>query len=164
MTGDELWDGVASLVIAALLAYVAVVLGRDTKELLIGESADPSVRLSAYDLLASRPEVEAVAHLLTMQLGPTSVLVAARVRLAERLTGPQVAAVCAEVEAALKRRHPDVTQVFIDVSGAEQEDADLLLSRLGETVDEVRALDGDGALPAAFRSRTVRRAAGSSRG
>jgi cation diffusion facilitator family transporter len=165
VTGDELWDGLASLAIAALLAYVAVVLGRDTKELLIGESADPTVRLSAYDLLVTRPEVEAVGHLLTMQLGPTSVLVALRVRLAQDLHTPQVTALCSEVEAELVRLHPDVTQVFIDVSGTDDDDAAVLRERLEETVREVRALDGADAVPASFRSRTVRRAslAGSAR-
>jgi len=54
VTGDELWDGLASLVIAALLAYVAFVLGRDTKELLIGEAADPAVRLTTCSTTATR--------------------------------------------------------------------------------------------------------------
>ncbi|HEX7353222.1 MAG TPA: cation diffusion facilitator family transporter, partial [Mycobacteriales bacterium] len=39
VTGAEAWEGVASFVIAGLLAYVALALGRDTKELLIGEAA-----------------------------------------------------------------------------------------------------------------------------
>src|SRR6185369_3580861 len=39
ITGVEAWEGVAALVIAVLLGYVAVILGRDTMELLIGESA-----------------------------------------------------------------------------------------------------------------------------
>jgi cation diffusion facilitator family transporter len=163
ITGKVLFDGVASLVIAALLAYVAVVLGRDTKELLIGESADPAVRLSAYDLLDRHPSVEGVGTLLTMQLGPTSVLVAARVRVADALSSREVRELCEQAEQELARRHPDVTQVFIDVSGVDDDDPEELRGRLDQTVDEVRALDGADAVPAAFRSRTVRRASGSTR-
>jgi cation diffusion facilitator family transporter len=59
LTGVEGWDGVASLIIAALLVYIAYVLGRDTKELLIGESADPVVRATAYAVITSRPEITA---------------------------------------------------------------------------------------------------------
>ena len=48
-------------------------------ELLIGESADPKVRLSAYDVPVSSEQVVAVKGLLTMQLGACAILVAARV-------------------------------------------------------------------------------------
>ncbi|MCU1691047.1 MAG: cation diffusion facilitator family transporter [Frankiales bacterium] len=163
VTGDQLWDGVASLSIAALLAYVAVVLGRDTKELLIGEAADPAVRLAAYDVLTRHPEVEVLAHLLTMQLGPTAVLVAARVRVSDALTSEQVRDLCSHVEAELVAARPEVVQVFVDVSGAREDDAALLDDRLLQTVEEVRELDGTEALPEAFRSRTVRRASAGAR-
>ena len=51
LTGDEMWDAIASLFIAALLGLHGGRPGRDTKELLIGEAADPAVRLGAYDVL-----------------------------------------------------------------------------------------------------------------
>ena len=43
LTGDTRWDGVASLVIAAILAGVAALLAEESKELLIGERADPAL-------------------------------------------------------------------------------------------------------------------------
>ncbi len=157
VTGSEVWEGVASLLIAALLAYVAVVLGRDTKELLIGEAADPTLRLGAYALLADHPAVEAVRELLTMQLGPSSVLVVARVRF-EDVGADSLAELCGELEAELTRRFSAVQQVFIDPSGASDTDAAELREHLQITVDEVRELDGADAVPAVLRSRTVRRA------
>jgi len=42
LTGDTRWDGVASLIIAAILAGVAALLAQESKELLIGERADPA--------------------------------------------------------------------------------------------------------------------------
>ena len=161
LTGDELWDGVASLLIAALLAYIAVVLGRDTKELLIGEAADPALRLGAYDLLRRRPEVAGVGELLTMQLGPTSVLVCGRVQLVDGLRADDVVRLCNAVEDEVRARFPDVASFFIDTGGASSEEVRAVEERFRPTVAEVRALDGDAALPEAFRSRTVRRAAGS---
>ncbi|MCW2622952.1 MAG: cation diffusion facilitator family transporter [Frankiales bacterium] len=158
ITGDEVWDGVASLLIAALLAYVAFVLGRDTKELLIGEAADPSVRLGAYDLLRRRPEVTRVGELLTMQLGPSSVLVVGRVSVDESLGAIDVARMCNEVEDQIRDRHPDVVQFFLDAGGASAEEDRSLDDRFDLTVDEVRELDGQGALPVGYRTRTARRA------
>ena len=43
ITGDPRWDGVASVIIGVALAVVAVALARESKGLLIGEPADPSL-------------------------------------------------------------------------------------------------------------------------
>ena len=41
LTADNRWDGIASLLIAAILAGVAALLAQESKALLIGERADP---------------------------------------------------------------------------------------------------------------------------
>ena len=159
VTGNEVWDGIASFVIAALLAYVAYVLGRDTKELLIGEAADPRVRLAAYDTLVSHPEVVDVKEMLTMQLGPDSVLVAARVQFDDESTVRQVTRVCTEIEEQMRERVPELSQVFLDPSDVDPEESRRSGRRLQQTIDEVRDLDGQEALDGmrGLRSRTGRR-------
>jgi divalent metal cation (Fe/Co/Zn/Cd) transporter len=159
LTGNEMWDGVASFVIAALLAYIAYVLGRDTKELLIGEAADPRVRLVAYDTLVSHPEVVAVKEMLTMQLGPENVLVAARVKFDEDSTVRQVTEVCTEIEEQMRERVPELSQVFLDPTDVDPEDSRRSSRRLQDTIDEVRELDGQETLDGmrSLRSRTGRR-------
>ena len=157
ITGAELWDGIASLVIAGLLAYVAVVLGRDTKELLIGESADPAVRLTAYAVLRERPEVVAVREVLTMQLGPASVLVAVRLEFADDLTAGQLTDVCTELEQEMRQRVPSLQQVFLDPSRVTEQQEQDLRERVRRTSQEMAGLDGEQAVQN-LRSRTVRRA------
>ena len=44
LTGSVFWDGATSVAIGVLLAVVAFFLGRDTKQLLIGEGALPEER------------------------------------------------------------------------------------------------------------------------
>jgi divalent metal cation (Fe/Co/Zn/Cd) transporter len=73
VAGVEAWEGAASLVIAVLLGYVAVILGRDARELLTGESADPVVRATAFATITSYLEITGVKEILTMQPGPASV-------------------------------------------------------------------------------------------
>ena len=59
------------------------------------------MRLGAYDVLRGRPEVAGVGELLTMQLGPESVLLVGRVQLVEEgLSVPDVTRLCNEVEDA----------------------------------------------------------------
>jgi cation diffusion facilitator family transporter len=41
VTGSDAWDGIASIAIGALLVVVAVRLGLDSRDLLIGRAADP---------------------------------------------------------------------------------------------------------------------------
>ena len=158
LTGSVVWDGLASLAIAALLAYVAVILGRDTKELLIGESADPKIRLIAHDVLQDSPEVTEIAELLTMQLGPTSVLLAARVQFDESITAGRLTDVCTAIETEMRRRVPELTQVFLDPSRVSDQDRATHRERLGRTEAEVTELDGDDAVTN-IRSRTGRRVA-----
>ncbi len=142
VTGNDAWEGVASLVIAALLAYVAVTLGRDTKELLIGEAADPAVRLVAIDVIGQHKQVERVAQLLTMQLGPTNVLVAARLQFVESAGARDIERACTEIEHEMHERVPALTEVFLDpssVSDEQQAEAGALMER---SIDEVTQLDG----------------------
>ena len=159
LTGNEYWDGVASLTIAALLSYVAFALGRDTKELLIGEAADPVVRVTAFAVIESHPEVTGIKEMLTMQLGPNAVLVAARVEFDDELTARQVEEVCTAVETEMLQRVPSLTQVFLDPSRVTSEDVERLRGAVSRTLEDVRELNGPGGLVALRlpRSRMGRR-------
>jgi len=159
ITGVEAWEGVASLVIAVLLGYVAVILGRDTKELLIGESADPVVRATAFATITSHPEITGVKEILTMQLGPASVLVAARVQFEDDLNAKRVQLVCTDIEAEMRERMPELTQVFLDPSEVTTDDLHRTRQRERQILDDVDQLNGPSGvaelrLP---RSRSARR-------
>lgn len=160
LTGAAAWDGVASLVIAALLAYIAVVLGRDTKELLIGEAADPVVRTTAYAVISSYPEIVAVQEILTMQLGPSAVLLAARVQFDDDLRAADVEMVATDVEDVLRQRLPDIAHVFIDPSRVTADDLVALGEHVTDGLADIAVLNGPGgvaALDLPVRTRPGRR-------
>ncbi len=75
-TGDARIDGMASIAIGAVLAAVAVLLAREAKGLLIGESADPDLVVTIWRLLDRRAEITAVNHVRTIHTAPDSVFVA----------------------------------------------------------------------------------------
>jgi cation diffusion facilitator family transporter len=114
LTGMAFFDAGASILIGVLLAYIAYRLGRDTKGLLIGEAARPEQREALRRTILAHPEVEAVLELLTMHLGPASLLVAVRLDLRDGLSSQQVEAVSTRIEAELAEVVPEVTQVFLD--------------------------------------------------
>jgi cation diffusion facilitator family transporter len=116
LTGNRAWEGIASIAIGALLVWVAYTLGRDTKHLLIGEGARPEQRERLRQVIARHPEVEAVLELLTMYLGPTTMLVAVRLDLRDDLTAGEVEQLSNQVDHELREADPDVSQVFLDAT------------------------------------------------
>jgi cation diffusion facilitator family transporter len=114
VTGDVVWDGVASILIGLLLGWVAYALGRDVKALLLGEAASPAVRETLRDVIDSFDAVDAVLEVLTMHLAPDQILVAARIDLADGIPGEEVEQVATEIEHALRDAEPMVVEVFLD--------------------------------------------------
>jgi cation diffusion facilitator family transporter len=115
-TGDQVFDGLASVAIGVLLAVIAVVLGRDTRKLLIGEAATPEEREAIRGIIDSRAEIDRVLELLTMALAPDRLLVAARIDLAEGLSTDEVEQASSEIDRELRERVPGVWQVFLDAT------------------------------------------------
>lgn len=118
VTGDSRWDAVSALVIGVLLAAVAFLLGRDTKSLLIGSAADPELRDDLFRELIAYDGVDAVVEILTMNLGPSEVLLAARLDLADELNAAGVEDLSEQIAREIGARHPVVTQVFLDATRA----------------------------------------------
>lgn len=116
ITGSQVYDGLASIAIAVLLALVAFTLGRDTKGLLVGEAATPEERAAICAVLDARPEVDRVVELLTMALAPERLLVAARIDLADGLSTDEVEKASNEMDRELRERVPGVWQVFLDAT------------------------------------------------
>ncbi|MFB8117981.1 cation diffusion facilitator family transporter [Streptomyces sp. NPDC055962] len=118
VTGDVVWEGSASLGIGLLLVYVAFRLGKDARDRLIGESADPDLRQGVEEFLTSQDEIDNVAALFTMGLGLDSVLVAARVDLAPGIDSEEVERVSVRIKRSIARSWPEAEHVFLDITNA----------------------------------------------
>ncbi|GAA1511418.1 cation diffusion facilitator family transporter [Streptomyces albidochromogenes] len=118
VTGDAVYEAVASFSIGLLLGYVAFRLGREARAQLIGEAAAPELRADIRRLVEAQPEIDNVAELLTMQMGLDSLLVAARVDLAPGLDSEEVELVCVRIKKSVKKTWPQADQVFLDVTEA----------------------------------------------
>ena len=112
-TGDPRYDGIASLLIAVVLAVVAVVLARESKELLIGERADPALQNAVTDLARTSQGIVGVNGILTSQMSPTDVVVALSVEFDDCLTIVEVEDIVTRLEAEVRKSHPMVSALFI---------------------------------------------------
>jgi cation diffusion facilitator family transporter len=117
LTGRPQFDSAASIAVGVLLMCVAVLVGRDARGLLIGEAAPRAERDHLRELIAAHDGVDGVRDLRTMYLGPESLLVAARVDLADGVSGQQVEHLAAAIDQALREAVPAVDQVFLDPTG-----------------------------------------------
>jgi cation diffusion facilitator family transporter len=113
LTGSAMWDGVASLVIGALLVVAAVLLAYSCKALLIGRQADPRLMRSIETVLEQQDEVDDVVDLLTMMTGADRVLVCTRVDFADGFTTSELEQACVRIDRTLRERLPDLDEVFI---------------------------------------------------
>ncbi len=131
VTGEKLFDPIASVSIGILLVSVAAWMGRDVRHLLVGAAALPEEREAIAETIASYEEVDQIHQLLTLVLGPNALLVAARVDLKDGIDGERVEQVSTEIDARLREVLPDVTEVFLDATptrgraGSATEEAEL---------------------------------------
>jgi cation diffusion facilitator family transporter len=134
-TGSSAGDGVASLLIAALLTVAAGLLARTGKDLLVGTQADPRLVRAIVDWLSRRPEVDAVVDLLTERIGTDRVLVCARIDFVDGATSADVEQHTVQMGRELRETFNDVVEVFLEV--VPRDDPDLrrqVRDRYGESV------------------------------
>lgn len=120
VTGDPRWDGGASIVIGVILAVVAFILARDTKGLLLGEPAFPEERKLLRGCMLAEDGVEAVVELLTMALGPESILVTARLDLRQGLDEDQIEQLAHSIDRRCREAVPSVMEVFLDPTSRDE--------------------------------------------
>ncbi|SEE15537.1 cation diffusion facilitator family transporter [Streptomyces sp. 2231.1] len=123
VTGQVVWEASASLAIGVLLVYVAYRLGRDARDQLIGEAADPEQSGRIRSLLDAQPEIDSVEALFTMKMGLDSTLVAARIDLIPGLDSERVEEVSVRIKRSLSRTFPEADQIFLDVTDRSDGDA-----------------------------------------
>ncbi|ARP82872.1 cation transporter [Bordetella genomosp. 8] len=114
VTGNMMYDGAASIVIGVILASVAILLARETKGLLIGESASPEVVDGVRALMEETPGVDRVNEILTMHMGPDYILVNVSLMLSPTLDRAQAHEIFDLIDARIKSRYRRVKRVFIE--------------------------------------------------
>jgi len=112
-TGNPLFDALGSLAIGTLLIVVAIAVMREVKGMIVGESADPLVHAEIARFVATRPEVDAVLNLITLQWGDR-VVVAAKVRMRESADAARLIEQINACESALKQRFPEISWIFFE--------------------------------------------------
>jgi cation diffusion facilitator family transporter len=114
ITGDGIWDGLGTIAIGLLLVAVAVVLGIETKSLLLGEGANPEAVARIRAALEDDDLVERVIHMRTMHLGPEELLVAAKIAVPPGTSAEDVAAAINAAERRVRDAEPVARVIYLE--------------------------------------------------
>jgi cation diffusion facilitator family transporter len=118
LTGNPLFDAVGSLVLAALLLYVASFLGSQVRRLITGHAVEPELREALQEVW--RAHGFDVLRLVAVWAGPRQMTVASKVRPREKsLTAVQLMQRINAAEVAVRAKVPQVVMQFSEPDHAD---------------------------------------------
>ncbi len=113
LTGNPFFDGAASVLIGAILAFTAALLAYESKGLLIGEAADPQLVRSLNELASGMPGVVGVGDVLTVHSSPDQITVMMNVDFDDQIRAREVEHVVCRIEEEARGRWPQVRRLFV---------------------------------------------------
>lgn len=117
---DPIWDGIASMIIGAMLFAVAGFLGYESYSLLVGEGMSEADRERIRSIAASYPGVSGINEVLTMYFGPNSVLVNVSVDFNDHINARQVEDVASAIDESIKLAFPVVKRVSVEAQSRKE--------------------------------------------
>ena len=119
LTGNPFFDGAASVVIGVVLGITAWILAVESKQLLIGESADPEMVDGIKEMVERKGGVTGVGDVLTLHAAPDQITVLMSVDFADDLKASDVERIVEAIEIEAEKRWPAVNRMFVrPMSGA----------------------------------------------
>lgn len=109
-------DGSASIAIGVILLAVATFLARESKGLLIGESALPETVASIDEIISSNPNIKDASLPQTMHFGPDKILVIVEVDLVDDIELLQAEKIIAKLREEIIEKHSSIKEVYIQTT------------------------------------------------
>lgn len=113
LTGNPMYDAMGSMAIGLLLLVIAFYIAVEVKALLIGQSVEPRLLREMRSFLESRPEIDQLYNLLTMQMGHDA-MVAVKARMASTGSEQGMLKAINRVEADFRKKFPITAWLFFE--------------------------------------------------
>ena len=144
LTGNAVYDGIASLAIGVLLVFAAFALAQSCEGLLIGKQADIRMLQAISRRLEAEPEILDVVDLLTMMTGVNRILLCLRVDVENAYTAAEIEQACVRIDADLREEFPSLDEIFIQpVPRSDARLRSRVLSRYGRVLADEPAAEED---------------------
>jgi len=119
---NPLFDALASMLIGVVLIIVAITMVKESKGLLVGESADRAIVTGIYDLVNKEPKVKTLYFPLTMHLAPNEILLALDVEFDKVMTVNELFGTIKKLEDQIKEAFPNVKKIYIEAKNFDGRD------------------------------------------
>jgi cation diffusion facilitator family transporter len=116
------FDGIASILIGLLLCIVALLLGYETKGLLIGEAVDTEVINGVRKIAEAEPKVEKAVKVLTIHFGPNEVLLTLELKFVKGISATDLRVAIRRIELAVREKYPEITRVYYEAESLSVEE------------------------------------------
>lgn len=140
LTGNSVFDAIGTMAIGALLVVVAVVLGAETKGLLVGEGATREQRELITAAIAGPESVDRIIHMKTLYLGPDELMVGTKLAFAASTRLKDVAVEIDRIEERIRDAVPEATVIYIEPDVRDRERASKNVTPTTEAI-VIRGLD-----------------------
>jgi cation diffusion facilitator family transporter len=107
-------DGISSIIIGLILAFVALFLASETRTLLVGEAVGPVLESRIRAVCAADPAVEELVRLRGIHLSPDELLLALDVRFRSGDGIPPVAEAIDRLEAEIRKVDTRVQRLLVE--------------------------------------------------
>jgi cation diffusion facilitator family transporter len=107
------FDGAASIVIGLLLTFISIMLAKESRSLLMGESADAGLLTEICAIVENDPSTKKAHHQLSMYLAPEELLLLLKVSFQGELNSEQVACSIDRIRLSIQEAHPAIKQIYI---------------------------------------------------
>jgi divalent metal cation (Fe/Co/Zn/Cd) transporter len=114
-------DGLASIFIGLLLAFVAVLLTIESRNLLIGESMQPYIIDDIVKIVNQDKNVDMLRRPLTMHMAPEDVLLALDVQFVHKLSSSELTETIQRLEGKIRQRYPEIKRIYIEAGNLAKE-------------------------------------------
>ncbi len=112
-TANPLFDALGSIAIGLLLLIIAVMIGVEVKQLLIGQGVDRQTHAAMVAFLLAQEEISAVFNLITLQLG-RDVMVAVKAEMRQYPNQTEMIEAISRCEKRLKQAFPQIVWSFFE--------------------------------------------------
>jgi divalent metal cation (Fe/Co/Zn/Cd) transporter len=119
ITGNEMFDGIGSMVIGLSMMVGAGLLIRDVRDLIIGKSVDDETSQAITKAALSVKYVNDILDLRTMYLGPERLLVILEVHIEDDRTTDEIENTTDEIKDVVKRLVPTTEHIQVEVETPE---------------------------------------------
>ena len=106
-------DGVGSVAIGLILAATSIFLARESKSLLLGEQAYPSIQKSILAIANAQPSCLRANGLFTVQLGPNQIVAMLSLEFSDSMLAPQIEEAVVSLEKKVRVENPEIVAVFV---------------------------------------------------